>query len=291
MELLQNFADEAGQFFHNVRLVFGDININDILDVILVALLLYYCIKLVRQTRAFHLVKGIVLLGLVYFVVSTLQMTTVSYLFSRFFGDIIVVMVLLFQPEIRQAVESFGRGDFRKLSLFSLKGNNFSLDEYKTSASNIAKAAANMSEKKVGALIVIEGKTMLGDVISTGTAVDSAVSSAVIENIFFPKAPLHDGAMIIRDNRILSAGCILPLTQKDISKELGTRHRAAVGISEHSDAVVVIVSEETGAISLASAGKLTRNLTLGELHEQLTEYMAPEEPKNQGYFKIVRRKK
>lgn len=289
MELLKNFAEEAMQLFLNVKLVFKDININDILDIVLVALVLYYCIKLVRQTRAFHLVKGIVLLGFIYFVVSTLQMATASYLFSRLFGDIVLVMVLLFQPEIRQAIESFGRGDFRKVNLFSR--NNYALDEYRTSASNIAKAAANMSEKKVGALIVIEGKTMLGDVISTGTAVDSAVSSAVIENIFFPKAPLHDGAMIIRDNRILSAGCILPLTQNDISKELGTRHRAAIGITEHSDAVVVIVSEETGAISLASAGKLVRNLTLGELHEQLTEYMAPEEPQNQGYFKIVRRKK
>ena len=148
---------------------------------------------------------------------------------------------------------------------------------------------ANMSEKKIGALIVIEGKTLLGEVINTGTTVDSSVSSAVIENIFFPKAPLHDGAMVIRDNRILSAGCILPLTQKNISKELGTRHRAAVGITEHSDAIVVIVSEETGAISIARGGSLKRNLTLGELIEELTKYMAPEESAQK--LKITRRKK
>ena len=124
---------------------------------------------------------------------------------------------------------------------------------------------------------------------NTGTTVDSSVSSAVIENIFFPKAPLHDGAMVIRDNRILSAGCILPLTQKNISKELGTRHRAAVGITEHSDAIVVIVSEETGAISIARGGSLKRNLTLGELIEELTKYMAPEESAQK--LKITRRKK
>ena len=147
-----------------------------------------------------------------------------------------------------------------------------------------------MSEKKIGALIVIEGGTMLGEVLSTGTAIDSAISSAVIENVFFPKAPLHDGAMVIRDNRIHSAGCILPLTQNEISKELGTRHRAGIGVTEHSDALVVIVSEETGSISLANSGTLVRDLTLGELNEELTNYMVPEETKN-GTFKLTRRKK
>ena len=128
------------------------------------------------------------------------------------------------------------------------------------------------------------------NLFSPTVAVDSAISSAVIENIFFPKAPLHDGAMVIRDNRIHSAGCILPLTQNEISKELGTRHRAAIGVTEHSDALVVIVSEETGAISLANGGTLVRNLTFGELNEELTEYMAPEEAKTAG-FKLKRRKK
>lgn len=281
MEYLKNMGEA-------IIKLFNDFHPNDLMDIVLVALALYYCIKLVRQTRAFHLVKGIVFLGIVYFVVSALKMSAASYLFSHLFGDIVIVMILLFQPEIRQVIESFGRGDFRKVNLFS-RNNNYALDEYRASASNIAKAAANMSEKKIGALIVVEGKTMLGDVISTGTTVDSAVSSAVIENIFFPKAPLHDGAMVIRDNRILSAGCILPLTQNDISKELGTRHRAAIGITEHSDAVVVIVSEETGAISIANGGVLKRNLTLGELIEELTKYMAPEDSVQK--FKIVRRKK
>ncbi len=288
LDILKELAEPVIGLAEPVINFIRDFGLFDLADIVLVALAIYYCIKLIRQTRAFHLVKGIVFLGIVYFVVSALDMPATSYLFSHLFGDIVIVMILLFQPEIRQAIESFGRGDFRKVNIFS-KNNNYAVEEYRASASNIAKAAANMSEKKIGALIVIEGKTLLGDVISTGTTVDSSVSSAVIENIFFPKAPLHDGAMVIRDNRILSAGCILPLTQKDISKELGTRHRAAIGITEHSDAVVVIVSEETGAISIASGGALKRNLTLGELIEELTNYMAPEESAQK--IKIVRRKK
>jgi diadenylate cyclase len=283
IEFLANIGDAI------IKLIL-DIKWYDLIDIALVALVLYYCIKLVRQTRAFNLVKGIVFLGVVYFIVSTLNMSASSYLFSHLFGDIVIVMILLFQPEIRQAIEGFGRGDFRKVSLFSLRNTNYAQEELRASASNIAKAAANMSEKKIGALIVIEGGTMLGEVLSTGTVVDAAVSSAVIENVFFPKAPLHDGAMVIRDNRIHSAGCILPLTQNEISKELGTRHRAALGVTEHSDALVVVVSEETGAISLANSGTLVRNLTLGELLEELTSYMVPEETKT-GTFKLTRRKK
>ena len=284
--------DFLGNFFNSIIKIFLDIKLSDLIDIALVALVLYYCIKLVRQTRAFNLVKGIVFLGVVYFVVSTLNMSTSSYLFSHLFGDIVIVMILLFQPEIRQAIEGFGRGDFRKVSLFFSRNSNYAAEELKTSANNIAKSAANMSEKKIGALMVIEGKTMLGEVLSTGTVVDSSISSAVIENIFFPKAPLHDGAMLIRDNRIHSAGCILPLSQKEISKELGTRHRAGIGVTEHSDALVVIVSEETGTISVAHSGELRRNLTLGELIEVLDAYMVPEDQKNSNsYFKLPRRKK
>ncbi|MBR2893771.1 MAG: DNA integrity scanning protein DisA nucleotide-binding domain protein, partial [Clostridia bacterium] len=149
----------------------------------------------------------------------------------------------------------------------------------------------NMSDKKIGALIVLEGKTLLGEIISTGSPVDSAVTSAVIENIFFPKAPLHDGAMIIRDGRIHSAGCILPLTQADIGKELGTRHRAAMGMSENSDALVIVVSEETGAISVAKNGELRRKLTLGELLEYLNSFLVPEDGEKQKARTLKRRKK
>lgn len=263
----------------------------DVVDIALVAFALYYCIKLVRQTRAFHLVKGIVFMGAVYFVVSALNMSATSYLFSHIFNDIVIVLLLLFQPEIRHAIESFGRGDFRKLTPSFFKSSNMIDEEIRATTSNIAKAAANMSEKKIGALIVIEGKTLLGEVISTGSIVDAGVTSAVIENIFFPKAPLHDGAMIIRDGRIHSAGCILPLTQAEISKELGTRHRAAIGISEHSDALVVVVSEETGSISIAKSGELKRDLTLGELLEVLDDFLLPHDMEKQKILSFKRRKK
>lgn len=283
-EFFNSIADGTMRLIQTVRWY-------DIVDIALVALAVYYCIKLVRQTRAFHLVKGIVFMGAVYLIVSALNMSATSYLFSHIFNDIVIVMILLFQPEIRHAIESFGRGDFRKIAPSFLKNSNMIDDEIRASASNIAKAAANMSEKKIGALIVIEGKTLLGEIISTGSTVDAAVTSAVIENIFFPKAPLHDGAMIIRDGRIHSAGCILPLTQAEISKELGTRHRAAIGVSEHSDALVVVVSEETGAISVAKGGTLKRNLTLGELLEKLDEFLVPQDTEKQRILSFKRRKK
>ncbi|MBQ4349417.1 MAG: diadenylate cyclase CdaA [Clostridia bacterium] len=284
-------ADFFSRIFDSIMKLILSVQWYDIVDIALVALAVYYCVKLVRQTRAFHLVKGIVFMGVVYMIVSTLNMSATSYLFSHIFSDIVIVIILLFQPEIRHAIESFGRGDFRKISIFSGRNSNLTGDEMRTCASNIAKAVSNMSDKKIGALIVLEGKTLLGEIISTGSRVDSAVTSAVIENIFFPKAPLHDGAMIIRDGRIHSAGCILPLTQADIGKELGTRHRAAMGMSENSDALVIVVSEETGAISVAKNGELRRKLTLGELLEYLNSFLVPEDGEKQKARTLKRRKK
>ena len=263
----------------------------DIIDIIIVALVFYYGIKLVRQTRGFQLVKGVVYMGIIYFVGSAFNMSASSFLFSQLFRNIVIVMILLFQPEIRHAIESVGRGGFKKVSLIFSRGNDYTDEEYKVSASNIAKAAGNMSDKKIGALIVIEGKTLLGEIISTGSEVDSNITSPMIENIFFPKAPLHDGAMIIRNNRIHSAGCILPLTQNEVSFELGTRHRAAIGMSEHSDALIVVVSEETGAISVAHNGTLERNVTSGELLETVNAFLSPDEGEKNKSFRIRRRKK
>lgn len=283
-------ADFFKNIFDSIMKLILSVQWYDIVDIALVALAIYYCVKLVRQTRAFHLVKGIVFMGLVYMVVSTLNMSATSYLFNHLFSDIVIVIILLFQPEIRHAIESFGRGDFRKVTIFSGRSSDITGDEMRACASNIAKAVSNMSDKKIGALIVLEGKTLLGEIISTGSPVDSAVTSAVIENIFFPKAPLHDGAMIIRGGRIHSAGCILPLTQADIGKELGTRHRAAMGMSENSDALVVVVSEETGSISLAKSGELKRNLTLGELLEYLNGFLVPEDSEKKT-LTLKRRKK
>ncbi len=283
-----------GSFFENligrIWSLVGLVEWYDIIDIALVAFILYYCIKLIRQTRAFHLVKGILFMAVVFFVVSALNMSTSSFLFSRIFADIVIVILLLFQPEIRQVVESLGRGDVKRYLNFIFRSKEVVNDEIQSSVTNISKAVANMSDKKVGALIVVEGSVLLEDVVSTGARVDSSVSTPVIENIFFPKAPLHDGAVIIRDNRIYSAGCILPLTQSELSLELGTRHRAAVGISEQSDALAIVVSEETGKISVAQGGKLVRGLSLGELIASLNDFLITED-EEAGKNKIKRRRK
>ena len=274
-----------------VMKLISSVGIADIIDITVVALVIYYAVKLVRQTRAFQLVKGVVYMGIIYFVVSAFNMSASSFIFSQLFRNIVIVMILLFQPEIRHAMESVGRGGFKKFGSIFVRNGDYTGEEYKVSASNISKAAVNMSDKKIGALIVIEGKTLLGEIISTGSAVDSNITSPMIENIFFPKAPLHDGAMIIRNNRIHSAGCILPLTQNEVSFELGTRHRAAIGMSEHSDALIIVVSEETGAISVAHKGTLERNVTSGELLETLNAFLVPDEGEKNKSFRISRRKK
>ncbi|MGN0468806.1 MAG: diadenylate cyclase CdaA [Acutalibacteraceae bacterium] len=260
---------------------------NDILDILLITLVLYYCIKMFRQTRAMHLIKGLVFLVIVYLIVSALGLSTSTYVFSRLFSDIVVVLVLLFQPEIRHAIESFGRGDFKRLSFLS-KSSDLLSENIQTSISSVVKACGNMSDKKVGALIVLEGKSPLGEIIATGSCVDASISVPVIENIFYPKAPLHDGAMIIKDNRINSAGCILPLTENQINRELGTRHRAALGMSEHSDALIVVVSEETGAISVAQDGVLKTGVTQGQLLETLNRFFTSD--KNEAQQKRGRKK-
>lgn len=262
---------------------------NDFLDIFAVALVLYYCIRLFRQTRATHLVKGFIFLGVGYLIVSALNMSTASFLFSRLFNDIVIVIILLFQPEFRHAIESFGRGDFKKITIFS-RGSSIEREEKRAAVSAIVKAASNMSESKTGALIVFEGKSPLGEIISTGSEIDAKISVPIIENIFYPKSPLHDGAMIIRDNRICAAACILPLTQSALSRELGTRHRAAVGMSEASDALVLVVSEETGVISVARGGTLKRKLTNGELLEILSEFVIGSEEEKPAKIKNRRRK-
>lgn len=283
-------AQTIEKFFSTVWSFIGSVEWYDIADIVLVTFIIYYCIKLVRQTRAFHLVKGIVFVAIAFFVVSALNMSAASYLFSSIFSNIVIVLLLLFQPEIRQVVESVGRGDLKRYLRMLVRSKDEANDEIHNSISNISKAVANMSDKKIGALIVIEGTVLLEDIVSSGARVDSAVSVPVIENIFFPKAPLHDGAMVIRENRIHSAGCILPLTQSDLSLELGTRHRAGVGMSEYSDAMVIIVSEETGKISVAQGGELMRGISLGELLAALTDFLITDDDEKIKK-KIIRRRK
>ena len=257
--------------FENIVSLFSAFTVFDFLDICLVAFIVYNAIKFLRQTRSFQLVKGVVLLLLIYLVISALNMQASTYFMSRIFDDVVLVVLVLFHPEIRHILESVGR---RKLSFNKDVRKSEKMSQTITT---VCRACSELSDKKVGALIVLERDSILGEIINTGSRIDAVVSEEMIGNIFYPKAPLHDGAIVISDNRIVSAGCILPLTQSSLSSELGTRHRAAVGMSEQGDAVVVVVSEETGAISLASHGMLKRNISPGELRELLTNYFVKEQ--------------
>ena len=261
----------------NLMKLVSSIHWYDVLDIAVVALVLYYCIKLFRQTRAIHLIRGVLFVVVIYMIVNALNMSTMSFLFSRLFSNIVIVIVLLFQPEFRHAIESFGRArDFKRISLF-MRDSAVLRETYQSAISSIVMASMNMSENRVGALIVLEDKTPLAEIIATGSEIDAKVSVPLLENIFYPKSPLHDGAIVIRNARVCAAGCILPLTEAEISRELGTRHRAAIGMSEASDAMIIVVSEETGSVSIAKDGKLQRNLTSAQLLEYLNDFMLPEE--------------
>ena len=240
-------------------------SISDILDVLLVAFVIYSAIKLIRETRAIQLAKGFALLLVIYAVVSLLRMQVSTYMFSMVFSDILLVLVVIFSPEIRHALESVGRSSVSNFNFFGFK-NSEELrrqEQLRAMVNGVTKACADMSDKKIGALMVFEKESILGEIIQTGTRVDAEVSAELIGNIFYPKAPLHDGAAVLRDARVCAAGCILPLTKNQVSSELGTRHRAAIGMSEQSDALIVVVSEETGSISVAHKGTLKRGLLKG----------------------------
>lgn len=256
------------------KAILGFSSISDVLDILLMAFVIYSVIKLIRETRAIQLAKGFVLLVILYAAVYLLHMPVSSYMFSMLFSNILLVLVVIFSPEIRHALESVGRSSVSRFRFLGLKSSEeLRRQEMLNSMINaVTKACADMSDKRIGALMVFERKTILGEIIGTGTRIDAEISAELLGNIFYPKAPLHDGAAIIRDARVCAAGCILPLTQNhDVSSELGTRHRAAIGMSEQSDALVVVVSEETGAISVAFKGSLRRDLSSGDLREVLTQ--------------------
>ncbi len=257
-----------------LRSFFQVLKLTDIIDIFLIATIVYQLLKVLKETRAMQLVKGIFILFLILQVSSWAHLTTLNYLLRNAMQVGMFAIVVIFQPELRNLLEKMGRSNVGKL-IDVATGKTTGSDDDDYAVSEIVTAASNMSSTKTGALIVIERETKLGDVIRTGTLLDADVSSALLENIFFPKTPLHDGAVIIRGDRIHTAGCFLPLTSNtNLSRDLGTRHRAALGISEASDAIVVIVSEETGKISIAVNGSLTRNLTEASLKTALGKALA-----------------
>lgn len=244
--------------------VFNRPSITDIVDILIVAFLLYELLMLTRETRASAVLKGLVMLVLASWISDLLGLTALNWILLNIVNNGAVVLVILFQPELRKALEQIGRGAIRDTSRVTDHEENEQI------VREISNCLLSLSRRRVGALIVFEQRIGLKDIIETGTALNSRISSALLENIFEPNTPLHDGAVVIRGNQIMAAGCFLTLSEgKSISRELGTRHRAALGITETTDAITLIVSEETGIISMAKEGRLTRHLDRMSLEQVL----------------------
>ncbi len=248
----------------------------DVVDVLVMTFVIYKLLVLIRKTPAAQILKGIALLVVMLAIAALLELDVLTFILSNTLQLGIIALLVLFQPELRKMLETVGSS---KLSnLFSKNDERVARDTEAVIA-QVVSACNTLSQQKIGVLLVFERSMLLEDVIKTGTVVDAAVSSMLIKNIFFPKAALHDGAVIIRDDRLCAAGCMLPLTtNNNLSPDLGMRHRAGVGMSEVSDAVVVIVSEETGAISVATGGMLKRHLNTETLAALLRRELIPSEP-------------
>lgn len=241
-----------------------NINVSSILDILAVSYLFYKAYMLIRETRAEQLLKGIILIIIFIPISKVLRLEMLYWILSNTITIGVLSFIIIFQPEIRRALEHIGRSAFTDKHILQDEEAMAKVIE------EIVNAVENLSREKTGALIVIERLTGLGEIINTGTKLDSLVSSALLENIFVVNTPLHDGATIIRNDRIISSGCFLPLTSNnELNRALGTRHRAALGISENSDAIIIVVSEETGTISLAVNGNLTRNYDKARLKDIL----------------------
>ncbi|MBQ3669080.1 MAG: diadenylate cyclase CdaA [Clostridia bacterium] len=236
-------------------------------DILITAVIIYELILLMIRTRSSAVIKGVIILLFFAWITDILQLNVVNWMLQLVLNTGVIVLVVLFQPELRRVLEQLGRTPFIKSGVSSHSGKNSA-----SIVPELVQAMSDMSRKRIGALIVVEKKTGLQEFADTGTMVNADISASLIENIFEPNTPLHDGAMIIRDGRILAAACILQLTNDpDLSKELGTRHRAAIGITETSDAVSFVVSEETGTISMATDGKITRYLDIPTLTKLLND--------------------
>lgn len=251
------------------NIVIPSLRISDIVDILLVAILVYTVIHWIKETRAWTLFKGLLVIVLISFLSYYLHFYTLTWIIEKTLSVGIIAVVIIFQPELRKALEQIGNGSLNRVTgLLQTNIENGSLTS--KSADEIADACNKMSFARTGALIVIEKSVPMGDIVNnSGVSVDAVISSQLLINIFEDKTPLHDGAVIIRENRIAAASCILPVTQSEIGQELGTRHRAAVGVSEVSDAIIIVVSEETGKISIATDGKLKRGINESQLKRTL----------------------
>ena len=274
----------------NIQAVFqqlGKMQWSDYLDIILVAFLIYKLLPMIRSTGTARIAKVVVVVLVLYWVTSLLELYTLNFLLNQVLAVGLIAVVVLFQPELRRMLDHLSNMKLQKLFGVHTEGQ-----EMDPVIGQTVMACEAMSRERVGALIVFQRDSMLTDYLKTGTAIDAVVSEQLLRNIFFPKASLHDGAVIIQDGRVAAAGCVLPLSDSDrISAELGTRHRAGVGTSEMSDAVVVIVSEETGAISVAVGGMLKRHLAPQTLERLLRNELCPEETQKEDNLVVKLRQK
>ena len=273
MTLLNIMAGDGNWFrtlLSYIKIQVSNISVSDVIDILLLAVLLFFAIKFMKNRRAGKLLLGvgvwIALVALSNFV----GLYAVGYILSYVLRSGIVVLVVIFQPEIRDALERMGGEPLRGLKNWSGNKSN----EFEQGINAICEAVMDMARTKTGALIVIERNSQIGDTIRSGVELDAKLSPYLVRNIFFDKSPLHDGALVIQGMRITYAGCLLPLTRRiDIDLDLGTRHRAAIGMSEVSDAVVIVISEETGTVSIACNGEFTRNYTNQTLNAKLTHLL------------------
>ncbi len=258
--------------FDNLRII----RIRDIIDIVIVALVIYNGIKLIKETRASTLIKGILLLVAFMYISSVLQLNAVNYLLENTLQIGLIAVLIVFQPELRRALEKVGTTTFWKFVKISDEDEENDVGE-------ICTAVAKLAATKTGALILIERSTKLGDIMASGVRLDSHISQALLVNLFVPNTPLHDGAVVIGDNRIKAAACFLPLTQNNsFSKELGTRHRAAIGVSEVADCIAIVVSEETGTISMALNGSIKRDYTPASLKREINNILDSDKPSEKG---------
>ena len=268
MEKVLAFLESIGNYLLLIR-------VSDVLDIVIIAFLVYNLLRMVKSTRAENILKGVVAFLLVLWMVDILQLNTIAYIMKNLVQVGILAIIILFQPEIRQILEKVGSRNIKLLRVFNDPKQQ---SELETAIDQTVIACSEMSQSKTGVLIVFERDIHLDDMVRSGTTLDAAVSSELLKNIFFVKAPMHDGAVIIRHGRILGAGCMLPLSKNvNLSRDLGMRHRAGIGMSENSDAVVVIVSEEKGSISVAIGGMLKRHLKPETLSKLLRNELMPQE--------------
>ncbi|MFW5648947.1 MAG: diadenylate cyclase CdaA [Candidatus Alkaliphilus sp. MAG34] len=267
--------------------LFMDINIRDIIDMAIVAFVFYKLYMLIRQTRAEQLIKGILVLLIATQVSGWLQLHVINWILRNTMTVGLIALLIVFQPELRRALEYIGRTGFLTKSIIDIEE-----EEIKNTVDKLVKAVEFLSKHKIGALIIIERETGLSEIIETGTRIDGNVSSELLINTFIPNTPLHDGAIVIRKGKILAAGCLLPLTDNpNISRTLGTRHRAGIGITERSDSMAIIVSEETGDISVAEDGKIRRFLNTESLSQILFQSYRAEENRKWQFLRMKRRVK